>query len=472
MNEPSNYNPTNIDNNDVVRRIYSHANELKKNVDAQKRIEENPFPFDVFPSSIQEIIKEANACLNFSLDYIGIAMLYAISVSIGNTKKVELKKDFQQSAALYLAIVGFSGTTKSHSLNFALKPIWEREAVLMRKYKKEKDEYQKFSRLSKEEKLMQNNGEPAWPILQQHLMSDTTFEAIASTLNSNARGIGLYFDELLTFTKNFNRYNNGSEEQFFLSVWSGVPVRINRKTSEPILITSPFVSIVGGIQTGKITEFAKNMVENGGADRFLWAFPKDTKRDAWSTTELGESTSKKWAQIISNLLDIELNLNESFIPQPEILYFTKEAKEHLIEWQRQSVELGNKSDNLENNTFIVKLELYVIRLALILHMAKIACDESVGKNIGIESVQGAIRLADYFNHTALQVRSILADDSPLSKLPMNKQKLYNKLPDEFATKEGVEIALKNGIRERTFKRFLSDKRLFSQNTWGNYEKLY
>jgi hypothetical protein len=212
------------------------------------------------------------------------------------------------------------------------------------------------------------------------------------------------------------------------------------------------------------------MVENGGVDRLLWAIPKDIKRTAWSEEELGESTTKKWAQIISNLLDIELNLNESFIPQPEILYFTAEAKKQLFEWQRQSVELGNKPDNIENNTFIVKTELYVIRLALILHMAKIACDESVGKNIGIESVQGAIRLADYFNHTALQIRSILADDSPLSKLPKDKKNLYNNLPDAFATNEGAEIALKMGIMKRTFMRFLSNKRLFSQKTWGVYEK--
>jgi hypothetical protein len=472
MNEPSNYNPTNIDNNEVVRRIYSHANELKKNVDAQKRIEDNPFPFDVFPSTIQEIIRDANDCLNYPIDFIGIAMLYAISVSIGNTKKVELKKGFQESAVLYLAIVGLPGTAKSHALNFALKPIWERDEFFFKKYEKERREYQKFSRLSKEEKLMQNNGEPALPILQQHLMSDATIESVASALNSNIRGIGLYFDELLAWTKNFNRYTKGSEEQFFLSVWSGAPVRINRKTSEPIFISMPFISIAGTIQPGKITELAKSMVENGGVDRLLWAIPKDIKRTAWSEEELGESTTKKWAQIISNLLDIELNLNESFMPQPEILYFTEEAKELLFEWQRQSVELGNKSDNLENNTFIVKLELYVIRLALILHMAKIACDESVGKNIGIESVQGAIKLAGYFNQTALQVRSILADDSPLSKLREDKKKLYNNLPDEFTTKQGVEIALNNHIRERTFKRFLSDKRLFSQNTWGNYEKLY
>ena len=473
INEPSKNNPKKIDTlSDWYKKIFTHAKEMKEHVDAQKMAEANPFPVEIFPAPIQRIISECKECLNFPTDYIGAAILYSISVCIGNTKRVELKKGHQESAAIYLAIVGLPGTTKTHALNFALKPIREQDGIFYKKYQDEKHEYQKILRLSKEEKLKGNYGEPVVPHLEQYLMSDTTIEAIASVLNSNLRGIGLCFDELLAWTKNFNRYSKGSEEQFFLSAWSGVQVRINRKTSEPILIPMPFLSLAGGIQTAKLPELAKSMVESGGVDRLLWAIPKDIKRTPWSKTELQATTLEDWSQIISNLLGIKLKLNESFSPKPDIVHFTNEAKELLFEWQRKSVELGNKLDNIENTTFLVKSELYAIRLALILHMAKVACNIKQSEFIEIDSVQGAIKLVDYFNNNALQVRSWLSDENPLSKLPKDKQNIYHLLPDEFATKEGLNIATDNGMAERTFKRLLTNKELFGRNSWGGYEKLF
>ena len=74
------------------------------------------FPVEVFPEPIKDIINATNKDLNFPVDFIGLSLLYAASVAIGNTHKVELKKGFQESAVLYAAIVGPSGTNKSHPL--------------------------------------------------------------------------------------------------------------------------------------------------------------------------------------------------------------------------------------------------------------------------------------------------------------------------------------------------------------------
>lgn len=51
--------------------------------------------------------------------------------------------------------------------------------------------------------------------------------------------------------------------------------------------------------------------------------------------------------------------------------------------------------------------------------------------------------------------------------------VLSELPDGFTTAEGVAIAGKCGMPERSFKRFLRDRKgvLFIRNTHGNYTKL-
>ena len=64
------------------------------------------FPVEVFPEPIQQIITATNESLKFPIDFIGTSMLYAVSVSIGNTHRAEIMRGYEQTAVLYLAIVG------------------------------------------------------------------------------------------------------------------------------------------------------------------------------------------------------------------------------------------------------------------------------------------------------------------------------------------------------------------------------
>lgn len=81
------------------------------------------FPISIFPSEIRNIIAEVHECQGFPIDYIASAMLVAIAVGIGNTHLAELKRGWQESTMLYVALVGRPGTNKSHPLSFAMKPF-------------------------------------------------------------------------------------------------------------------------------------------------------------------------------------------------------------------------------------------------------------------------------------------------------------------------------------------------------------
>ena len=454
-----------------VEDIKTEAEQLLKQGNEAQERKANRFPVEVFPLPVQQVITATNENLNFPIDFIGASLLYAVSVAVGNTHSVEVKKGFQQSAVLYLAIVARAGTTKSHPLSFALHPIVEQDKRTYRQYEQQRQEYEQAVSLSKKEREQQAIDEPIKPVWQKFLLSDFTPEALAEVHKFNKRGIGVYVDELAGWFKNFNRYNKGSEMEFWLSQWSGKPINIDRKTGEPVFIPLPFISVAGTIQKGILNELAKDSrTQNGFIDRILFVIPDNIQKEYWSETDLPPVVSENWERIISNLLSLSVSNDDTLNPSPEVLKFTPEAKKVLFEWQKVNTDQSNEAESEALSGIFSKMDMYVLRLALILEMLRYACNESDKQAVSIEAVQGAVKLVEYFKNSAVKVNSILSNASPLDKHPADKQNLYKALPDTFTTEIGLQIAEGLGVAERTFKYFLNEKDLFTRLSRGEYEK--
>jgi len=454
-----------------VNEIKNEAKQLIKQGNEVKDKQTNRFPVEVFPLPVQQIIAATNENLNFPIDFIGASMLYAVSVAVGNTHRVEVKKGWLESSVLYLAIVARAGTNKSHPLSFALQPIVEQDKRTYRQYEQQRQEYEKAVSLSKKEREQQAIDEPIKPVWQKFLLSDFTPEALAEVHKFNKRGVGVYVDELAGWFKNFNRYNKGSEMEFWLSVWSGKPINIDRKTGEPVFIPLPFISVCGTIQNGILNELAKeSRTQNGFIDRILFVIPDNIQKPYWSETDLNPVVSENWQSIVSNLLSLSITNDETLNPSPEILKFTPEAKKILFEWQKVNTDQSNDAENEAVSGIYSKLEMYAVRLALILEMMRFACNESDKQAVSVEAIQGALKLVEYFKNSAVKVNSIISNASPLDKHPSDKQALYNALPDTFTTETGLQIAEGLKVAERTFKRFLNEKELFNWISRGEYGK--
>ena len=95
--------------------------------------------------------------------------------------------------------------------------------------------------MSKKERLEAGLDEfPQAPVRRRFLVSDITPEGLSLIHAQNPRGLCLWSDELSAWFKNFNRYNNGSEEQFWLSVFNAKPTISDRKSYRKV----PFLSDV------------------------------------------------------------------------------------------------------------------------------------------------------------------------------------------------------------------------------------
>jgi hypothetical protein len=451
--------------------IQSEADQLLAKASAGEPDESNRFPVDVFPQQIRQIVKATNESLDFPIDFIGASILYAASVSIGNSFHVEVKTGWQESAVLYLAIVGRTGTNKSHPLSFAIQPIIEHDKHSYQFYLKQLREYDEASKLSDTERKQQGIDMPLKPAWEKILLMDYTPEALAEVHNYNKRGIGVCVDELAGWIKNFNKYNKGSEMEFWLSAWSRKPITIDRKTAEPIFIPLPFISVAGTIQTGLLKELGKeNRTENGFLERILFVIPDNVRKPYWSESELNPNIIISWQSIVTNLLGLKVQFDETHNPKPRVLIFTKEAKKILWKWQNDNADLCNNSQSDAISGICSKLEVHAVRLSLILELLSWACGESNLNGISVNSVQKALQLAEYFKRSAIKVYSNISSLNPIDKLPADKQNLYKTLPNSFTTEAGIKIANSVGMPERSFKRFLTDQELFTRVTVGKYEK--
>lgn len=321
---------------------------LDKAVELGLSFSDSSFPTSIFPTEIRHIIAEVHECQGFPIDYIASAMLVAIAVSIGNTHLAQLKRGWQESPMLYVALVGRPGTNKSHPLSFAMKPFLEHDYQENKSYERSYAEYDNAMRLNRKERLEGGFDEqPTEPIRKRFLVSDITPEGLSHIHAQNKRGLCLWTDELSAWFKNFNRYNSGSEEQFWLSVFSAKATISDRKGSRSsIFIKRPYISVVGTIQKKILGELSKGeRSSNGFIDRILFVMPNLQQKARWSKTELPEDTERRWEYLISRLIALPCTQDEEGEIIPTVLPFEAEAKARLYAWQEEHAHLCDLESN-------------------------------------------------------------------------------------------------------------------------------
>ncbi|MGO3691077.1 MAG: DUF3987 domain-containing protein [Psychroflexus halocasei] len=432
--------------------------------DFLKLVEENnnPFPFEILGKSIQEIIFESCDKLQFPIDYLGAGIISAASTAIGASHQVQVKEGWYEKGNLFTVIVGKTGDSKSHALNFCFKPILRRENELFDQYETDLKDYEK--------ELENGQGKSKKPYLQKYLITDFTPEALIQSHAYNKRGLSIYVDELSGWIKNFNRYNNSGEAETYLSLWSGTTISIDRASGKSLRIEDPFIGVIGSTQISVLKEFAKGgRSSNGFMDRLLFVYPENKKTIKWNLNKVDKTLLENYSTIISNLIDLKFDENN----EPKIIPIEKEAKRYLFEWQNNRPEdyFFDYERSIE-----IKLQQYVIRFALILQLIHYATDNKTKNEVQLFAVKGAIKLFEYFYHNATKVRREIINKSYLEKLTEFQKDIFKDLPEKFTTAEGIKIACKkinnkSRISKRQFYEFLKDKKLFNKITHGHYEKL-
>jgi len=395
-------------------RLKRIVNELKKNIPVAN---EEPisiinkqdlvFPIDVFPKDIQSYLIECNKTLDSSIDYMGCSLLWLISVCVGNSINVEVKKGWIENLTVWISIVGKAGLGKTPSISNVIFPLTKINAKEIKTYIKEREKFEFYEKLSKKEK--EDYPEVKEPRKSQFIANDITLEALVDLHQENDNAVGVFKDELAGWLKDMNKYREGSDLEFWLSTWSGKSVNLNRLTRKGSFVEKPLIPVLGGIQPSIFNSFyTDENKDNGFMDRMLLSFP-DLKIDSYNEQEMNEDTLKWYKESIIMFYDtlksiIKRNTDDEIISLTA--KFTDEAK---VEWIRifneLSVVQNDENENEYLKSMLPKQKSYIPRFACLIH----CFDEffsSGGNTLAIskESVLKAEKLSKYFVATAKKIK--------------------------------------------------------------------
>ena len=365
-----------------------------------------PFPVDVFPREVQTFINQTSWALNVPADYVGLMVLCVAGGAIGNTRRVIVKKSYQNSAAIYGCFVARPGSKKSAVVKIVGDPIFKAQ----RRYDDE-------ARAAKErwENEGKNGVEPRG---RECFTTSGTKEGITRLLSRNDHGVLLIADELSGFIAGLNQYKSGGkgdDRQFFLSCWDQQVLKIERAVKENCLtIHRPFLAICGGIQPDVLPSIrgeSKGGFEppdDGFFDRFLVAYPPEPEPCGENWRDIDDATLVGWEKIVEGLLGLEREVNGG----PVLVPLDMSAKAAFEQYTHRDAEERKEPgfpDQLRGPWS--KLIGYYVRFALILQMMdSVSGDYIDGYSINATVMDRAARLTDYFKSHCRKAKQMMAKD--------------------------------------------------------------
>src|SRR5215203_7046318 len=382
------------------------------------------FPTDALPAPAKRLVDQAAKAIGCPPDAIALAALVALGSAIGNSRVVQPKRNWSESAAIYGAVIAESGEKKTAAVGAATQAIQKLEHRLQREHETAMEEFAREVREYKvEEKDAHKSGlaappPPRKPDAERVLTNDPTIEALIPILKENPRGLLLERDELVGWVKGMDQYKSGgkgSERQFWLSTWSGRPVSVDRKSQQgPVSVLKPFIGVIGGVQPDVLEDLAENR-EDGMLERFLFVYP-ETLNSMWTEDDISEGALIAYAELHERLRNLSMVTDDEGDPIEQPLTFSVDARDAYINaYNIHRMEMSAPGFPRYLRSVWAKLEAYMLRLTLIVACCRFA-EEGEPERIEEEDVLRAIMLSGYFKDMARKVFATLRGFDPKKRL--------------------------------------------------------
>src|SRR5690606_4952758 len=232
------------------------------------------------------------ACI--PLEYVAAPALVGLGAVIGRRLGIRPEQfdDWTVVPNLWGGIVGRPGLMKTHAIQEALRPLRRLAATAAERYEAEEAAWQaRRARLQAEVEAIKSQmtkaakaGKDAAslerelaeklaelrdcaPAERRYFTQDATVEKLAVLLKENPRGLLILRDELAGWLRTMDRPGREGEREFYLEAWNGnggfTVDRIERGT---IHIPALCLSVVGGIQPGKLQAYINDALREGFRD--------------------------------------------------------------------------------------------------------------------------------------------------------------------------------------------------------------
>ena len=384
-----------------------------------------PFPIDIFPMDISNLLKELHLRHDAPLEYIGsLFIAFASVLMLGRyIIIVDKKKNWEDDPIMWLAVVGDPSQKKTPILNIFKKIIDDYDRALnqkyeedIKKYKLKMQEYKKALKKFETSKSEEIPIEPEEPLKQRLTTQNITVEALLKAIAKNEKGIkraiSIVVDELATLLKGMGQYKNGGNDaEMFLQFWKRTLSNIIRTGNDLDYTVTAFHTIIGTIQPKTLdkTLFANGIdTENGMIERWLFATShyKETGKEYDGDNEYD----------ISPIRDIYDKLYQTNQEEIRKYYFSPVAQAEFNKFTHTITQRKNSdkiSDLMKN--YLQKQTDYVARFSLILH----CINDPKPHEIQTQTVKNAVKLSYYFIACFEDITLQRFNSIPLSEKALN-----------------------------------------------------
>jgi hypothetical protein len=398
------------------------------------------FEATLMPESVRDWCEDAADGLQVPLDFTAIPAMVALAGAIGRGVAVAMKEHgrWYERPVLWGCVVGRPSSGKSPALSPARRMLerlageeLQAHASAMRAYESRAMviEAQKANAKEGIRKAMRAGdsnqaealadaalfGDDA-PSEPRIVVNDATVEKLGELLNANPRGLVQCRDELAGWLANLDREGRDGDRSFWLECWNGTgQFTVDRIGRGTIRIDACAVSILGGMQPGKLAEYVRGAIRGGFSDdglmqRFQLAVYPDLS-SSWKYTDRPpnpRAEAEAWAtfQRLRALKPENIGAETSEVCDVPFLRMDAEALRIFIEWQTalmQRLRGGDEPAWMESH--LAKFPALAGRLALVLHLA----DNGTGP-ISAEALARALGWCDYLEGHARRIYAPAIDN--------------------------------------------------------------
>ena len=368
-------------------------------------------PVGLIPAPLRDWCLDAASRVCIPPEFVVVPAIVAAGAAIGRSCGIRAGEfdDHVMIPNVWGATVGRPGTMKSYANSTGVRPLSRLEAKAREKAKEEavavearsvrlkaeldaikrkmartaEDGHEDIVGLEKDyqAKKQELDREPSGP--RRYMTQDATVEMLGELLKKNPRGLLVVRDELAGWFRGLEKAGREGDREFFLEAWNGdVSFTVDRIGRGTVHIPGLTLSILGGIQPGKLKAYIDEAVSDGwGADGLLQriqllVWPDDV--GAWERPKAPENAQAREAvfQLFERLDTIACQL-ETQAPgdQTHALRFTPDAQTLHNTWRDQLEQRLRSKELAESPAFEAHLSKYrslMPSLALIFHLIDVA----------------------------------------------------------------------------------------------------
>lgn len=406
---------------------------------------------ELLPESLRAFVVDLSERKdNAPMDFGAVGVMVALGCLLGRKLGIHPKRhdDWLVVPNLWGVIVGRPSMKKTPTLDDAIKPLkrleiaarerhqaeaFEHQAALKLDQLQQKDVEKRAARLVKEgrhdeaQALLLDGVEnaPIKPARKRYLLNDATVEKLGEILAENPMGVLQYRDELTGWLKSLERDDRGQDRAFYLEAWGGSGSftydRIGRGTVD---IPSTTVSVLGGIQPGKLQPYLMAQRDGSGDDGFIERLQLMVYPDQGAFLPVD-----RWPNQDAKAHAYEVFERFEAIPPSEgeipALRFEPEAQALFNDWYVELMSrIRRQGDSPQIESHLSKYPSLMASLALIIHVAQ---DGAEGP-VSLDATVLAAAWCEYLESHARRVYALAND--PLVGARTLADRLHL-LPDPF-----------------------------------------